>query len=112
MSTKTLAAGKLRHRITIERKTHEQDPTTGSLTPSWSPVAQGIAAAVEPLSGREFIAAAQTKSTVTARITIRYRDGITAAMRVIHGSTTYNISAAIPDPNTGREWLTLMVESA
>jgi SPP1 family predicted phage head-tail adaptor len=110
-TTKTLPAGKLRHRITIERKTHLQDPTTGSLTPSWSPVAQNIHAAVEPLSGREFIAAAQTQNAISARITIRYRDGILPSMRVVHGTTVYNIIAVIPDPNTGREWLTLMVES-
>lgn len=111
MSTKSLSAGKLRHRINIERKTHAQDPNTGALTSTWSSLAQNICAAVEPLSGREFIAAQQVKSSITARITIRYRDGITAAMRVIHGATIYNIAAILHDNQSGREWLTLMVES-
>lgn len=112
MSIKSLPAGKLRHRISIEQKTHQQDPETGAMTGVWSPLVQSLPAAVEPLSGREYIAAAQQKSTITARITIRYRTGITAAMRVLHGPLVYNIRAVLPDPNTGREWLTLLVESA
>lgn len=109
---KTLNAGRLRHRITIERKTHEQDPTTGAMTPVWLPLAQNVAAAVEPLSGRELLAAGQMKSKITARVIVRYREGITAAMRVLHGGQTFNIVAVIPDDQSGREWLTLMVESA
>lgn len=114
MSTnqKTLAAGALRHRISIEQQQHSQDPITGAVSASWVEVVQNLPAAVEPLSGREYIAAAQVKSTITARVTIRYRAGITAAMRIKHGAETYAIRAVLPDSNSGREWLSLMVESA
>ena len=43
-----------------------------------------------------------------ARITIRYR-AVTAKMRVLHGSTVYNVHAVLPDKDSGTEYLSLMV---
>ena len=48
--------GKLRHRITIQRKQQTQNPQTGALLTAWVTEAT-VWAAVEPLSAREFIAA-------------------------------------------------------
>ena len=44
---------------------------------------------------------------MTTRIRIRYRAGIVPSMRVVHRSTTYNIRLVIPDPDSGRRWITL-----
>ena len=71
--------------------------------------AASIPASIEPLSAREFIQAAAVQSAVTARIVIRYLPGVTAAMRVRHGSLLYNIAGVLPDKITGREYLTLPV---
>ena len=86
---KVLTAGMLRHRVSFDRQDYEQDESTGAMTTVWTEVAVSIPAAVEPLSGREFIAAAQAGSAVVARITIRYRAGMNPAMRVRHGETVY-----------------------
>lgn len=103
-----MRAGKLRHRITIEKPTNVQDPVTGATTAGWEPVAT-VWASVDPLSVREFISASATQSAVSARITIRYRPDIMANMRVLHAGGVYNIEGVLADPNTGREYLTLPV---
>ena len=104
-----LEAGKLRHRVDIEKQTYVQDATTGEMTTTWTAHAASIPASIEPLSAREFIQAAATQSAVTARITIRYLPGVTAAMRVKHGATIYNIHGVLSDRSSGIEYLTLPV---
>ena len=42
-------------------------------------------------------------------MTIRYRDDITHDMRIVYRGKTYNIEAALPDMESGLEWLTLLV---
>lgn len=110
-TTKPLTAGALRHRIAIDRQVNTQSVTTGEMSTSWVEVAESIPAAVTPISGRDFVQAAQLDSRITARITIRHRPGMNAAMRIRHDLTIYKIKAILPDPNSGREWLTLLVES-
>ena len=108
---KPLTAGALRHRVAIDRLNTAQDETTGEMVASWVEVAASVPASIKPISGREFIQAAKVDSRVTARITIRYRPGMKATMRVRHGETIYTIIAILPDPLSGKEWLTLLVES-
>lgn len=101
-----LPAGELRHRITIEQPTQLQDPTSGAMTPGWT-LFKTVRARIEPLSVRDFIAAKAQQSEISARITIRYQAGITAAMRIRHGDRIYNITGVLPDPKSGRKYLTL-----
>ena len=103
----SIAAGKLRHKVMLQSFTTTVDMSTGDRIEAWADVG-AIWAAVEPLSGREYIAAAATQSQVTARITIRYRAGVTAAQRIAHGVKVYNIEAVLADKNSGREYLSLM----
>lgn len=102
----SLSAGRLRHRISIQKQKNLQDPDTGELRTIWQDVATNVSAAIEPLSVREFIAAQQMQSAVTARITIRYRDGLTPGMRIVHGSRIYNPQGWLSDPDSGLEYLT------
>lgn len=110
-----LAAGKLRHYVTIQKLTTTQDPVTGNITESWADKWVNVPAAISPLSGREFIAAQSTQSEVTGRITIRWRDGLDASMRIVHTvkgtARIYNIEAILADADSGLEYLTLMVSS-
>lgn len=108
-----MRAGILRHRITFQHPAKVQDPASGEMVDGWidAPGAIGVPAAIEPLSAREFIAAQASQSEVTARITIRYRPGISAAMRILHGDQIYNIHGVLPDPRSGREYLTLPVST-
>lgn len=108
----TFRAGRLRHRITLQSATTTQDATTGEITPTWANWLADEPAEFVPLSAREFIAAAAGQVLAEARVTIRWRSGVTSAMRLMHDGTTYNIGAVLPDNKSGREWLTLLVSSA
>jgi len=105
-----MKAGKLRHRVTIQSPGITQNPVTGEMVNGWAEVAT-VWASVEPLSVREFMASAATQSEISARITIRYREGIAANMRILHRSQAYNIEGVLADPNSGLEYLTLPVSA-
>lgn len=104
-----LDAGRLRHRVTFQSRANVQDPVTGETVIVWADAWTNIAAAVEPLSARELIAAQAQHSEVSARIIIRALAGLTAQHRAIHNGRIYNIEGVIPDPDSGLEWLTLPV---
>lgn len=101
--------GKLRHRVAIERNQETPDADTGAMVPAWVPVAT-VWASVEPLSGREFVAAQAVQANVSVRIVVRYRPDITPAMRIVHGGKVHNIAAVLADKDSGREYLTLMCD--
>jgi SPP1 family predicted phage head-tail adaptor len=101
-----MRAGKLRNHVTIQRAEYLQDPVTGEVTPSWVEVGK-VWAAIEPLSAREFIAAAASQSEVAARVVVRYRPGITSAMRILHRGKVYNIQGVLADRDSGLDYLTL-----
>jgi SPP1 family predicted phage head-tail adaptor len=116
-----IEAGKLRHRIRIERRDYYydsngqpiQNPETGETPQRWVEV-QTVWAAIEPLSAREFIQSAALQSQITARIVIRYRDGLDAAMRLVHvrkgrPDVIYNPEGFLPDKDSGLEYLTIPV---
>lgn len=103
-----ISAGKLRHRVVLERQIHSRDEH-GGVVVTWSTEAE-LWAEIVPLSGREFIAAQATQAGVNTRITIRWREGVTPAMRVRHGQDIYNIQAVLPDA-TLRGHITLMCET-
>lgn len=104
----SLEAGKLRHRVRFEAQTTDVD-SDGISTTEWETVAT-VWAAIEPLSGNSFLAAQATQAKATARIVIRYRAGLDASMRAVHGSTVYDIVAPpLADKESGIEYLTLLV---
>lgn len=102
----SLDPGELRHRITIQRPVTAQDLETGATTTNWVAVATNIAAAIKPVSVREFVAAQAMQSQVTARIVIRYMPGLTAQMRILHGSRIYNPQGWLADDDSGIDYLT------
>lgn len=107
----SLSAGRLRHRIDIQQRAHVQDPVTGEMVPGWANVWTAVPASIEPLSAREFIAAQATQSQVVARITLRYREGLDASMRIVHKGAIYNIAGLLPDKSSGLEYFTIPVSS-
>lgn len=111
----TIEAGKLRHRVKIQRRVDTQDETTGEMSVTWQNVAT-VWAAIEPLSAREFIQSQSTQAQIVARVVIRYRDGIDAGMRAVHSRTgrpdvIYNIHGVLPDLDSGLDYLTLPCSS-
>lgn len=97
-----MKAGRLDQRVTIQRRTEEVDDWGQPLPSAWADHAS-VWAAVEPLSGREFIAAQAAMSETTARITMRWIPGIDSGMRVIHGADTYGIDTVIHLKSARRE---------
>lgn len=108
----TLQSGRLRHFVTFQTPVVEVD-SNGEATETWTDAFDGrqISASIEPLSGRELVAAQQVHSRVTTRIVVRYRPNILPEMRVVHRSVYYNIEAVVPDADTGYRHCTLLCYS-
>lgn len=79
------AAGQLSKRISIQKRAPGVG-TLGQAIESWTPVADEIWASVEFLRGREFFAAGQTQSEVTARIVMRWGLGAWLELMCATGS--------------------------
>jgi SPP1 family predicted phage head-tail adaptor len=97
--------GTLSHRITLKECVAGQD-TIGQPINTWADVAT-VWASILHQKGIEAIKAGADTSIVQASIRIRYRVGITAAMRVHYGSTVYQIKAVLPH---GKEHIDLVCE--
>ena len=115
----SIEAGRLRHRVRIERYAELldsngnvlQDPVSGEIPREWQEVAT-VWAEIAPISGREFIMSQAIQSQVTARLTIRHRDDVDASMRAVHvrkgrPDVVYNIKGVLADVESGLEYLTL-----
>ena len=96
-----MKAGQLDQRVTVERFTSTTDEL-GQPIETWAPLFT-CWAAVEPLTGREYIAAQAAVSEVTARIRMRFRPWMTAQDRVVHNGTTYGIVSVIDVRSDHRE---------
>lgn len=101
-----LSAGQLRNQIKLQAPASGED-ALGQPTVGWNDVVT-VWANIRHMSGAEAIRAGATGSTVKASIRIRFREGVTAAMRVLYGSTAYKILAVLPDG--GREFVDLVCE--
>lgn len=101
---------KLRHRV----KLLSQQTTVneaGEHVTDWAEN-KTIWAHVAPLSVKDILAAQGSGNKTVARCTVRYQTGITSGMRILHNGQQYHINGdPIPDAQTGRESLTLMLES-
>lgn len=105
-----MKAGRLRHRVDLQalETVHDSD---GAISEEWISLFPKLSAEIMPLSGRELIAAASIQSNVQTRIKIRYRNGITTKMRIVHRGTIYNIESIIPDLDSGIRHLVLNCSS-
>ena len=104
-----MRAGQLDQRVTVERLQGGFDELGQPLPDTWAPLFT-CWAAVEPLVGREYIAAQAAMSEVKLKIIMRYRPGITPADRVNHNGQVYGIEAVI-DVHSSRRELHLMCKA-
>ena len=93
--------------ITVQQRATAAD-ALGQPVDTWSTVAE-IWGEIRHPSGVQQIKAGAEVSTVRASIKVRKRSDITAAMRVLHGATTYDIKAVLPD-EIGRVFMFLVCE--
>ena len=82
-------AGRLRHRVVVESVTRTMDAMSQPVE-TWSIYAT-LWANIQPLMGRDFIAAQAANSEVTAKIETRYKSGIAPTMRIRHDTVIYKI---------------------
>lgn len=94
---------RLRHRIDIQEVIESADSRSAQ-SEAWETIRSSeepglIPAEILELTGRESIAAGAIVAGATVKITIRWRSSpiVPTTMRAIHGSTVFDILAAIPD---------------
>jgi len=101
-----MRAGSLRNSIDIQEATDTSDGM-GGVTKVWAAITDGagVRASIWPLRATERLEAMKLELTVTHRIRIRYRTGITAAMRIKFndpaGARYFNIRSIINNDERG-----------
>ena len=76
-------AKRRRHKIIFQRANAGVDAIGGQVNPWTNPITvTTVKAAIEPLRGFEMFKAQQVQSTVTHRITMKYRRGISPDLRI------------------------------
>lgn len=101
-------AGNLRHMVSIQQQASTED-SLGQRVGAWAELC-GVWADIRHASGIEQVRADASVSRLRASIRIRQRDDVTAAMRVVHGSMTYEIKAVVPDMQS-RAYVDLVCEA-
>jgi SPP1 family predicted phage head-tail adaptor len=89
----SIPIGRLSHRLTLESPVRLADGGGGA-TVAWEAVAD-MWGAVEMPSGRERVESGRLTGTANTRITIRYRDGVTPAMRFRNGGQVFEIRTVL-----------------
>lgn len=104
------AAGAFDRRITIEHRTVVKDPVYGTNVSKWVPLIKVWAQVRDVLPSRaENIDQNVSLQRRPARVRIRYRDGITADMRIIYQGRTLEIVSG-PVELGRKEALEMMVQ--
>jgi len=113
--TKTTSS-RLRHRLTLQQEIETPDGA-GGYSRSWQNIAD-LWAEIVPLvgagssargSGKEAPFAGQLQADISHRILLRYRDGITADMRLLYENRAFNIRS-VANLNEDRDTLQLLVQ--
>lgn len=99
-----MEAGKLRHRVQLQRATVTTD-SHGDQVKSWTTLAE-VWAEVLDLTGREFVQASQVMSDISVQVRIRGRRDfrLTPKDRVVFGSRTLDIRHVTDMGGKGVEW--------
>ena len=107
MKTTSLSIGARSRRFVLELPLDRPDGFGGVIR-SYAPGPQ-LWGAMEMLSGAERVRADRPEQSLTHRITLRYRDGVTGAMRLTSGLRRFAIRAA-SDPDGSKRDLVCLVE--
>ena len=101
-------ASQLRSLVSVQRMAAGTDDL-GQPNGAWTELVK-LRADIRHPSGLEQLRGDGIVSRLRASIRVRLRSDITPAMRVVHGSTVYEIKAALPDLQT-RAYLDLVCEA-
>jgi SPP1 family predicted phage head-tail adaptor len=100
-----MRAGRLRKRVTFERRSGALDAHGTEDVNIWSELTT-VWGAVEPINGREFFSALQIQSDVSTRVICRYSpqlSGVTTKDRISSGGVLYDIRSIISVDSRNRE---------
>lgn len=97
----------LRHRLILEEAQRVSDGG-GGFTETWVEVAT-LSAALRPSGGSESVDSGRLAGRVSHEILLRYRAGVTPAMRFRMGTRVFHILAAI-DEGENKHWLRCLCE--
>lgn len=106
-----MKASKLRHRITLLNPSNGSSLTGANSKPTFT---DGLTlwANIEPLSVKDVLKAQAVGSKARLRCVVRYRKDINSTQRVRYDDKLYKIDGdPLPDKDSGREYLTLMLAS-
>lgn len=104
--TTSVCGCRLKHTVAIQRKGTATKSATGEEVFTWQPVAT-VRAWVRDTVGREFLRGEAQIADVTTAVTMRYRTGITPAMRVVYGARVLDVKYAL-DLDGRKRWLDLL----
>ena len=93
-----MRAGRLRHRVTIQRGTPGQD-AYGAEVLTWSDVATVWAEVHTPFTGNEQTQMDERIAMMTHQVTIRHRNDVTAKMRLLWDGRTLEIIEPPREPD-------------
>lgn len=91
-----MRAGRLRHRVTIQKPTEGTPSASGETVDTWSDVAT-VHASVIMQAARESSQAAQVESEGTVEVIVRYRPDLTSEKRFKFGDRLLYIDSVIAD---------------
>lgn len=104
-------AYRYRHRVAVQEKVEVQDSDTGEITYSWQNVwldtdteLSSVPAEVLTGPGREFDAANAKQAETTARINLRWFDGLLPTMRIVWDGQSFDILSIETDVTARREY--------
>ncbi|AKX43987.1 hypothetical protein AKN87_01830 [Thiopseudomonas alkaliphila] len=104
-----MRAGRLKHRVMIQKQVRQQDPETGAMNLSWKNW-KSLWASIEHLSVKDSFAAQAAGAETVARVVIRAGPKIEPGGRIIHGDHVFSVIGAIPDAISGSRYLTILVK--
>lgn len=107
MKAKSVSIGARARRFVLELPL-EQPDGFGGVIRSYAPGPQ-LWGAIETVAGTERVRAGRPEQVHTHRITLRYREGVSGAMRLTSGLRRFAIRAAA-DPDGSRRDLVCLVE--
>jgi len=103
-----MRSGLLRHWVTIRTYTKTRDEY-GAEIETWADFADTWAS-VEPLIGREYMAAKQISAEVSHKIRMRYIAGLLPTMRIAWGSREFEIVSIINVQERNQEIVIMATE--
>jgi len=101
----------MRRRITFQQKDATQN-TRGDPIPNWTDY-YTCRAEIEPLSGRELMAAMQVQADISHRVTIRWPGTsitLTPDMHIVYGTRLFDIQSILDTEERHRELQILCIE--